>query len=328
MTFEELGATLRQEREKRNLRLEDAANKLKINPRLLRALENGDVSSLPHAAYVKGFIRSYASWLGFNPDEIQQMMGSVNGVQSKPLTRASQETLEMPEKTPAKSHKGLYAFIVLLICVAYGWWAWSSGRLEWAVNVIQGEKQTDVSLQTADNYLAEKEARAAREASEKTTSTPSRDSSGDQPNYVLPVPGNAPPLLTPRETTNQPEIASSGVAGQMNENAALQTENPQADSKAERESENPQTADLPQQDHHKLVITAIEECWIHSNADKTDTRQFSLRKGDTFALTFTKSLELKLGNAGGVRIRYDGEDLPPPGSSGQVRTVLFPPKDQ
>ena len=76
---------------------------------------------------------------------------------------------------------------------------------------------------------------------------------------------------------------------------------------------------------HKVVITATEECWVHSNADNTDTRQFSLRKGDTFALTFTKSLELKLGNAGGVRIRYNGQDMPAPGQSGQVRTLTFPP---
>ncbi len=78
---------------------------------------------------------------------------------------------------------------------------------------------------------------------------------------------------------------------------------------------------------HKVIITATEECWIHSNADKTDTRQFSLRKGDTFALTFARSLELKLGNAGGVRIRYDWQAMPAAGQSGQVRTLTFPPQD-
>ncbi|MBO6171460.1 MAG: DUF4115 domain-containing protein, partial [Desulfovibrio sp.] len=81
----------------------------------------------------------------------------------------------------------------------------------------------------------------------------------------------------------------------------------------------------PSESTHKVVITAIEECWVHSSADKTDTRQFSLRRGDTFALTFSTSLELKLGNAGGVRLRYDGEELPPAGRAGQVRTLSFPP---
>lgn len=44
-----------------------------------------------------------------------------------------------------------------------------------------------------------------------------------------------------------------------------------------------------------------------------------MRKGDTFALTFNKSLELKLGNAGGVRLRYDGEELPQAGYGRAVR---------
>ena len=63
---------------------------------------------------------------------------------------------------------------------------------------------------------------------------------------------------------------------------------------------------------------------MHSNADNTDTRQFSLRKGDTFALTFSKSLELKLGNAGGVRLRYDGQDQPPAGQSARCAPSSFP----
>jgi cytoskeleton protein RodZ len=41
-------------------------------------------------------------------------------------------------------------------------------------------------------------------------------------------------------------------------------------------------------------------------------------------LTFTKKLVLKLGNAGGVRIRLDGRELEPPGTAGQVKTLTFP----
>ena len=78
---------------------------------------------------------------------------------------------------------------------------------------------------------------------------------------------------------------------------------------------------------HKIVITATETCWIRSTADRTDTRQFSLGKGDTFALTFSQRLDLRLGNAGGVRIRYDGKDFPTGARSGQARTLVFPPKN-
>ena len=81
---------------------------------------------------------------------------------------------------------------------------------------------------------------------------------------------------------------------------------------------------LPITDAHQVVMIAIEDCWVHSSADRIDTRQFSLRKGDTFALSFRDKLEVKLGNAGGVRFRYNGQDIPPVGKSGQVKTVVCP----
>ena len=79
---------------------------------------------------------------------------------------------------------------------------------------------------------------------------------------------------------------------------------------------------------HRIVVIALADCWVHSSADDSDVRQFSLHKGQTFALTFSKRLTLKLGNAGGVRIRYNGQEQPAPGDSGQVRTLVFPPQAQ
>ena len=79
---------------------------------------------------------------------------------------------------------------------------------------------------------------------------------------------------------------------------------------------------------HRIVVIALADCWVHSSADDSDVRQFSLHKGQTFALTFAKRLTLKLGNAGGVRIRYNGQEQPAPGESGQVRTLVFPPQAQ
>ena len=44
MTFEELGAALCAERERRGLSLDDVAAHLKISTRLIQALESGDLS--------------------------------------------------------------------------------------------------------------------------------------------------------------------------------------------------------------------------------------------------------------------------------------------
>ena len=51
----------------------------------------------------------------------------------------------------------------------------------------------------------------------------------------------------------------------------------------------------------------------------------NLRKGDIITLEFAKALEVKLGNAGGVQVSYDGTELPAPGQDGQVKTLVFPP---
>ena len=75
---------------------------------------------------------------------------------------------------------------------------------------------------------------------------------------------------------------------------------------------------------NQLVLTGLAECWVHATADKTDTRQFSVMPGETFSLSFRNALDVKLGNAGGVRLVYNGAELPPAGKSGQVITLTFP----
>lgn len=321
MTFEELGALLSSEREKKNLKITDVANQLKINPRHLRAIEEGDISALPHPAYVRGFIRSYANLLGLGTDEVQELLDTAPALKvGKPQKKAPEKTASEPEKTHS-SHTGLKLLAAICLLGAAIYFLWDSGYLDFIKTWQNEGKQPAAELQSADAYMAAKDAeKARREAGQPVvTPPPVEESRGER---ILPLPGSQPiptpltpepkPVLPPTQMTAE-ESAAPPQTEELPKNQALATV---------VESEEAAT---PGQ--HKLIITAVEECWIHSNADKTDTRQFSLRKGDTFALTFADSLELKLGNAGGVRLRYDGSDLPPPGSSGQVRTLTFPPKN-
>lgn len=290
MTYEEMGAALKSEREKRNLNIDDVANELKISPRHLRALENGDMDALPHPAYARGFLRSYATWLGVDKDE---MPGSVAATPIQEKGMEHEELHVEKEANPRKSRKGVIFFIVLCALAAGFYYAWNSGVFSWPQKTGRYNGEEHAQLQSADNYIATRE-KAEKEVQTSTSEPePEREEPAENELVGLPPIESAPEAESVAET--QPE-----------QNTAWQ----------------PETQGL-----HKLIITAIEECWVHSNADKTDTRQFSLRKGDTFALTFANSLELKLGNAGGVRLRYDGEDLPAPGTSGQVRTITFPPKN-
>lgn len=65
--MDDLGALLREARERRGLSLEAVERQLRIRPHLLEALERGDLESLPSQVQARGFLRNYADFLGLEP---------------------------------------------------------------------------------------------------------------------------------------------------------------------------------------------------------------------------------------------------------------------
>ena len=329
MTLEELGAALRAEREKRGLSIEDVANHLKIGARLLRALEEGDASSLPHLAYAKGFIRSYSSYLGMAAEEVNEAVCALGGT-----SPAVPQPVYTPEESlaPGRSLKWLGVLIVLALVAGGASVAWQQGALEILSRQTRRLAQPSPPLQTpdsAESVPGRETSAPAADSAQTPSQTPAAKSEAFAP-AASPSP-EAAPVAAPASAAstaspggvNTPSSAPAPATAWGLSSTTAAPAQPAIGQNATQPAQPADGALSPGQ--HKVIITATEECWIHSNADNTDTRQFSLRKGDTFALTFTKSLELKLGNAGGVRIRYNGEDMPAPGQSGQVRTLTFPP---
>lgn len=66
----QIGAVLQYVREDHLLTVDDIADRTLIQPRLLRAIEAGDLSQLPEPIYVQGFIKRYAECLGLNGTEL------------------------------------------------------------------------------------------------------------------------------------------------------------------------------------------------------------------------------------------------------------------
>lgn len=66
----ELGLALKEEREKRNISLEEIASTTKIVPRYLEALENDRFDILPGGFFIKGIIRTYARAIGLDPEDV------------------------------------------------------------------------------------------------------------------------------------------------------------------------------------------------------------------------------------------------------------------
>src|SRR5690606_21627306 len=66
LTLNEIGELLRRRREELGLSLRDAQTATKIRWRYLEALERGDDSVIPGYVYAKGFLRTYAEYLGLD----------------------------------------------------------------------------------------------------------------------------------------------------------------------------------------------------------------------------------------------------------------------
>lgn len=316
MTLEELGAVLRAEREKRGLSIEDAANHLKIGARLLRALEAGDSSSLPHLAYTKGFIRSYSAYVGLSTEEVSAALSALEAENEE----ASIQQTPLPDVilTPRRSFKPfLSVFVVVLLCIGV-YLVWQHGALDVLTSQTRRQAQP-APMQSPDS------AETPSVGAEARNLVPGREArqNGTAGQPAAAATDSGPQTGRPAAPAASGAQQTPGAQGTIP--AAPPTTSGPATTPGTAAATPAASAQTPVTGPHKVIITATEECWVHSNADHTDTRQFSLRKGDTFALTFTKSLELKLGNAGGVRLRYDGEELPPVGASGQVRTLTFPP---
>lgn len=63
------GEYLRRERELRDISLREIVDETKISYRYLEALEQDNRSRLPAEVFIKGFVRSYANYIGLDADE-------------------------------------------------------------------------------------------------------------------------------------------------------------------------------------------------------------------------------------------------------------------
>ncbi len=65
-----IGTTLREARSRRKADLSEVEAAIKIRVRYLRAMENEEWDVLPGGAYTRGFIRTYAAYLGLDGERL------------------------------------------------------------------------------------------------------------------------------------------------------------------------------------------------------------------------------------------------------------------
>ena len=65
-----IGESLRRERRRRNLELDQISHELRISSRFLEAIEEEQFDKLPAGVFAKSFVRQYARYLGLDEEEL------------------------------------------------------------------------------------------------------------------------------------------------------------------------------------------------------------------------------------------------------------------
>lgn len=304
----ELGTLLREERERQGLSLNELSERIKLAPRTLAFIESGTKSELPHAVYVKGFVKSYAMVLGLDPEEL----GAIVDV-------AYKDELEEEVAEPVisrRERKGCPVKLIIIVLLivglaAAGYFYMQSGTAlldteEATVEVPVQQPPSEVesvkvesavpTVETAPIEQPVAQEQVTETTQEATPAIPKVEATATEPVVeVIPPSVAAAPVVAPSDVVEQ-EAAEEVVEAK----------------KAE---------DKKQAVMRTLRIEATADCWVEATGDDFTRKEFLLRNGQGYTVKFPKNLSLRLGNSGGISLTLEGAPYSFNGADGKVRTV-------
>ena len=142
MSSESSGQVLQIRRNQRGLSLKDVEVATRIRGKYLIAIESNDFTALPNDIYSKGFVQSYANFLGLNGSEIATKYAAERGDRPLELSRPN-TTLSGPRLSP----RGIVAAVVLLALVAV------VGYLFWQFSALAAAPKLEVTNPSKDQVL-------------------------------------------------------------------------------------------------------------------------------------------------------------------------------
>lgn len=75
---------------------------------------------------------------------------------------------------------------------------------------------------------------------------------------------------------------------------------------------------------HTLELSAIETTWLLVKIDDAEPKDMLLNPGEALKFSAKQGFSLKIGNAGGIKLIFDGKDMGIPGEKGKVIDMNLP----
>ncbi|MER2519102.1 MAG: RodZ domain-containing protein [Bdellovibrionales bacterium] len=340
-TQERIGDVLRRQRERHFGNLQEIAEYLCIKPGFLTALENSRYNEIPADAYVIGFLRTYAEFLGIDGKEaIDRYRKEMAGRRRKP-------TLIMPipigeGRAPSAMLVAGAAVVALLVYVAWYGVSTSDRATITTPPVIAATQTTpesatalaatsNLSLQQQNPLSTNAITPAGVLLSQDSTNAPVSATTNDLGALQsgITVSGSAPASAgavapTPETTTEPAQTIASATPSVQQQTQPSTT--PSA--KTDKQTDKIDFAVAESKPASRVTIRAEQTSWVLI-ADSRGKTVYDkvLKPGDTYAIPDQPGLKMTTGNSGGLALVIDGtETVRLPGNSSRImRNIALEP---
>lgn len=332
------GALLRAERERYGMSLPQVAERIRIRQVYLAALEQGDYDKLPGRIYITGFLRSYAEFLGLDPQVV------IDAYRAEARDQAQAARLVFPTPTVESHAPRLWMVVVALLLAAaiYGAWHVVQNRDRLMAELVS---PVPGSIDAAAPPLADPAAREAQARAEAAKSEPPPTPQplpapvpaapapvasapvGSAPGTSTGAPGSGvgaavpPPALEPAPAPRPVEVAPlPATPAPAAPTAAVGTPPAQPTAAAPAGGAG-QVYGVAESARSRLTIRATADAWVDIRGPNNEAVLPSkvLKAGDSFRAPDRGDLSLWTGNLGGLEFIVDGKPLPRLGASGEAR---------
>lgn len=282
----QLGERLRLARESQGISLSQAAAETRILQRYLVALEDGDYGNLPGDVYTRGFIRNYASFLGFPADDLIELYRIERG-RTEPIQVVPATSSPRIRGFFAPSFVGVFFVVLALVGVSY--------------LVLSATNRIGENAELADAQVTAPT--SAPEPSPLPTSAPAPEGAPQAP--IIPQP------------TSQPAVASGATAGALGPAGSAPTVTPAVTAVP--------TAAAPIVLEVRIDSGDHRGSWLEIKTDGASVYRKVLGPAGSVQYTARRDVSVKAGNAAVVTVIVNGQaqrlgDVP-----GEVVTFTWPP---
>lgn len=291
------GVLLSNERVKRGISIQEAADYLKLSRKQVEALENDDYSSLPGTTFVRGFMRNYAKFLELDLEPIMAWLDSQvpnTAPDARPAaavtpqsTTASTESHKEKDTAPATpatanadTGSGIWKWLLPLLLVGAG--------LVWYQSQPSEATEANTEAAAPAEAVAKAPVATTPSAAETAATPPAPPAEAPQtppPSAATPA---APPPVT--ATTAAPAVTPPTPAATTTTATAAPA--------------------LPSNGNHQLRLVMKQDSWMEILDSKGERVVFGTQKaGKERIVEGTPPFKMTIGNATEVELFHNNQAI-------------------